>query len=346
MTPSSTHKPSSHGAAGKPIGGSGSILGAVIPLLVIGGLLYAAFFIKPSGRGHGVPPSTIERRDIFYGVAMPAPNVLWAAGQHGKIVRSTDGGSSWLRQATGTEVHLQAIAAWGSDKAVAVGNELTILSTDDAGKTWRKASLPQGVAPAKLLGVRAYGSGTAWAVGELGTVLASSDHGATWRSESTGEDATWNDVAFVGDRGWMVGEFGRIRLSTDGGATWMSVTGPIKSSLNAVAFRDERNGVAAGTGGAIVTTADGGVTWTLAQRVTEQHIFDVLWDGARWLLTGDKGLLLASGADARFWTDVSGSSGSSWHSQIDGRDGRYVLGGYGITSMDLTAAQQANGANK
>ena len=322
------------------------MIGAAIPLIVIGGLAYAAIFIKPAGKGGSVELPTIERRDIFYGVAAPVPKVLWAAGQYGKIVRSANGGESWVRQPTGTEAHLQAIAAWDGDKAVAVGNALTILVTGNAGAAWRKVVAPEGLPPAKLLRARAYDGGVAWAVGEFGTVLASIDHGATWRSISTGEDVTWNDIAFVGPHGWMVGEFGRIRITSDGGATWTAITGPTKSSLNAVGFRDERNGVAVGTGGAVLITSDGGATWTHIKGVTEQHIFDVLWDGSRWLLAGDKGLLLTAGPDAQVWADASGGGAASWHSQIDGRDGRYVLGGYGITTMNLTANGQADGAKK
>jgi photosystem II stability/assembly factor-like uncharacterized protein len=347
MISASTQRSPSNGVtASTPRGGLVALLGAALPVLIIGGLLYAAFFIKPSAQVTSVQPATIERRDIFYGVTMPTQDVVWAAGQHGKIVRSTDRGLTWTRQATGTDAHLQAIAVWDGERAVAVGNELTILTTGDGGKTWRKAAAPEGVAVAKLLRVRSYDAGIAWAVGELGTVLSSSDHGASWRSMSTKDDATWNDIAFVGRHGWMVGEFGRIRMTTDGGANWTSVTGPVKSSLNAVAFRDERHGVAVGTGGAVLTTTDGGQTWKALPTITEQHIFDALWDGSRWLIAGDKGLLLAANAEAQSWTDVSGSGQSSWHTQIDGRDGRYALGGYGITVVDIAKAKPGTGANK
>lgn len=323
-----------------------SLLSAAIPVLIIGGLLYAAFFIQPQARGRSVQPATIEQRDIFYGVAMPTPNVVWAAGQHGKIIRSQDQGLSWARQVSGTNIHLQAIAPWDGERAVVVGNASTILTTGDAGKNWRKVSPPEGAVVSKLMRVRAFATGEAWVVGEFGTVLNSKDYGATWHSESTGQDSTWNDVAFVGSHGWIVGEFGRIRATTDGGSTWKEVTSPIKSSLNAVSFRDALNGVAVGTGGAVVVTADGGITWKLLPNFSDQHIFDVLWDGDRWLTTGDRGLLFSANAEAQVWTDVSGSSGATWHTQIDGKNGRYVLAGYGITSINLVADKQVNGVKK
>jgi len=347
MTSGSIQRPPNGGASTSTRArGMAGLLSAALPVLVIGGLLYAAFFIKPRVQVASVQPATIERRDIFYGVSMASPGVIWAAGQQGKIVRSTDRGVSWAPQANGTQAHLQAIAVWDAERAVAVGNDLTILSTGDGGKTWRKAAAIGGVPAAKLLRVRAYDPGIAWAVGERGTVLRSSDHGISWQAKSTKDDATWNDVAFVGRNGWMVGEFGRIRQTIDGGANWTSVTAPVKSSLNAVAFRDERNGVAVGTGGVVVVTTDSGASWQLLPSITDQHIFDVLWDGSRWLLAGDKGLLLAADSRAQTWTDASAGISATWHTQIDGRDGRYALAGYGITVTDLAAAKQGMGANK
>jgi photosystem II stability/assembly factor-like uncharacterized protein len=323
-----------------------SLLSVAVPVLIIGGLLYAAFFVKPQAHGSSVQPATIEQRDIFYGVSMPTPDVVWAAGQHGKIIRSQDRGLSWARQISGTEIHLQAIAPWDGERAVVAGNASMILTTSDAGKNWRKASLPEGVGVSKLMRVRAFSAGDAWVVGEFGVILNTKDYGVTWRSNSTGEDITWNDVAFVGSSGWIVGEFGRIRTTVDGGLTWKEATSPIKSSLNAVSFRDGLNGVAVGTGGAVLVTSDGGTTWKLVPSFADQHIFDVLWDGDRWLIAGNRGLLFSAEAEAQVWTDISGSSGTTWHTQIDGKNGRYMMAGYGVTSVDLVADKQANGVKK
>ena len=63
-----------------------------LPLAIIGGLLYAAFFVKAEPEIGTLKARPLERRDAFYGVAAPEGSILWAAGSYGKIVRSEDGG--------------------------------------------------------------------------------------------------------------------------------------------------------------------------------------------------------------------------------------------------------------
>jgi len=312
----------------------GSIGGATVPILIIGGLLYAGFFVKPKAQGVSVERPAIEKRDIFYGVAVPAPDMVWAAGNHGKIVRSGDHGKTWSQQTTNVAMNLQSIAAWDVSRAVAVGDGGTVIVTADGGKTWTKASIPSNAAGAKLLRVRAYPGGQSWAVGEMGLALASSDFGATWRSTTAGEDVTWNDVSFVKDTGWLVGEFGRMQVTRDGGATWKAMDGLVKSSLNGIFFRNDNEGVAIGTEGVLLHTRDGGAKWSALPRMVEQHLFDVLWDGSQWIVVGDKGALLTAPASGDKWSDRSGPANTAWHTQIAGSNGRYMMAGYGVTPLD------------
>ncbi|MDB5921048.1 MAG: hypothetical protein JWR40_5282 [Massilia sp.] len=314
---------------------------AVMPALIIGSLLYAAFFVKPHAQGVSVKPPVIERRDIFYSVAVPAPDLIWAAGNHGKIVRSNDSGKTWSRQASGVTTELHSIAAWDAQRAVAVGKG-TVVLTADGGKTWTRAGLPQSVDGVTLLRVRTYADGVVWAVGEMGAVLSSSDFGATWRSAGTGEDIAWNDVSFVKDAGWLVGEFGRMKETRDGGASWKAVEGPAKSSLNSIYFRNENEGVALGTEGVMLHTRDGGTSWQPLPKVVEQNLFDVLWDGNRWVAVGDKGALLTASGSGNQWSANSVAAGTTWHTQIAGNGKRYVLAGYGVKAIELPEVNSSN----
>lgn len=315
---------------------------SALPLAIIAGLMYAAFFIKPQVHGGSTTRPVIEKRDRLYGVANPAGDLLWAAGNHGKIVRSEDYGKSWAAQTSGTVQHLQAIAAWDARRAVVAGNGGTVLLTEDAGKTWRKAELPAEVAGRKFIRARAYADGRAWAVGELGTVLAAEGFGAHWKDLSGGDDVTWNDIAQFGGRACMVGEFGRIRCGGNSGESFEDVPSPVKSSLTAVAFRSDTDGVAVGLEGEIAVTSDGGRRWRALPKTTEQHLYDVHWDGTRWLVVGDKGVTLAAEPDAQQWQEVNGGKGSaSWRTQVAGRDGRYVSVGQGIRFVSLPADQTA-----
>ena len=294
--------------------------------------MYAAFFVKPTVDSVGTERPAVEQRDLIYSVTMPADNEIWAVGNYGKVIISQDEGATWDLQSSGVSSHLQSMAAWSADRAVAVGNDLTVIYTSDGGKEWAKASVvaPKNMAQNKLLRVRVAADGQAVAVGEFGTIILSSDFGKNWHAVSAGGDTSWFDASIIDAQSFViVGEVGHIKKTIDGGATWADLPSATESTLNSVFFRDPQHGMAAGTGGVVVYTSDSGETWTLLPKLTSQHIFDVMWDGTRWVLTGDKGLLLFGSPDATTWDDATKLTDSSWHTQAAFRNGVYALAGRG-----------------
>lgn len=310
------------------------IVTSTAPFLIIGGLLYAVFFVKAEAVTRWVMPNAIERRDNYFSIAAPDKHIAWAAGTDGKVVRSDDGGKSWVRQETPTENNLQGIAAWDAQRAVAVGNTGVIIVTGDGGKTWTQARIPESSNPNKLLRVQIF-DGTAWAVGEFNTLLQSRDYGLTWTRALPEKDSALNNVYFLGPQGWLVGEFGTVMKSSDGGANWNVVTTSNKVSLMAVAFRDPQNGVAVGLSGTVMITSDGGATWTQAPKATKEHLYNVIWDEDRWVAVGDKGMMLTAGAAATEWNAARISSKDvSWHTQIVKSATRYYLAGANLGVLE------------
>lgn len=288
-----------------------------MPVMVIGALLYAAFFVKATAEVSSVKPPQIERRDRFLGVAMPTENVIWAAGSNGKIVRSDDAGQRWVAQSTPTAENLQGVAAWSATQAVGVGGNGVVIQTSDGGNSWAEIKVPKSEVANKLLNVRAYENGEAWAVGEFGVVLKTLDFGLTWARVLPEKDQAWNDISFSGKHGVLVGEFGQTMVTDDGGATWQLVDSGVKSSLMSVFLRDGLNGVAVGLSGVMLVTKDGGVNWTPLAPQTKEHLNNVIWDGTRWLAVGDKGVLVTGDKDGRSWKASRVSEGSlAWNTQI------------------------------
>mgnify|MGYP000458621249 CR=1 FL=1 len=311
-----------------------SVTTSSLPVVIIGGLLYAAFFVKAEPEAGVLKARPLERRDAFYGVVAPADSTLWAAGSYGKIVRSEDGGKTWGVQDSPVVSHLQSIAAWDSLRAVAVGNRGLVVVTGDGGKTWTEVKVPHSEVANKLLQVRAYPGGVAWAVGELGAVLRSGDFGATWERALPEKDQAWNDIFFLGQSGWLVGEFGQMLRSVDGGQSWLPVTSPVKTSLMSVHFRDERNGVAVGLAGTALISSDGGVSWMEVPRVTREHLNCVIWDGSRWVAVGDKGIRVSADGDGKGWKAGRISEKDlSWRTQIVKTRDDFVLAGANLAVL-------------
>lgn len=135
--------------------------------------------------------------------------------------------------------------------------------------------------------------------------------------------------AHAGDRLVAVGERGLILVSDDQAASWRQVAAPTSVTLTAVRFADARVGVAVGHGGVVLSTGDGGQTWTkrldgrraadqvlaaadtperqrdaerLVAEGADKPLLDVLvWDDQRWLVVGAFGLALETRDGGRSW---------------------------------------------
>lgn len=316
-----------------------TIATSLIPVAVIGALLYAAFFVKATAEISSVRPPEIERRDRFLGVSMPTDRIIWATGSNGKVIRSDDAGQKWAAQLAPTVENLQGIAAWSANQAVGVGGNGVVIRTDDSGKTWQEVPVPKSDVANKLLSVRAYDKGVAWAVGELGAVLKTRDFGASWERALPEKDQAWNDICFVGSHGVLVGEFGQVMKTDDGGTTWQAAKSGVQSSLMSVYLRDESNGVAVGLSGVILVTHDGGQQWSTVERQTREHLNNVIWDGEQWLAVGDKGVIVSGDRDGRVWKASRVSEGNlGWNTQIlrvpsSGKADDYILAGASLARL-------------
>lgn len=311
-----------------------TFLSSVAPLAIIGGLLYAGLFVKADAEVRQVDAPAIERRDNYISLAVPAPDLVWAAGTGGKVVQSRDGGKSWTSQPTGTPHNLLGIAAWDAQHAAAVGNLGTIIVTADGGKNWSAAQSPASANPNKLFRVRIFDD-RAWAVGEFGALLRSDDKGLTWSRALPEKDRAWNDVFFLGQQGWLVGEFGTVMKTADGGETWHEVDTPNQVSLMSVAFRDALNGVAVGLSGTVMVSVDGGESWQLAAKTTRESLYSVIWDNDRWLAVGDKGVMVTAGAGTGEWKAARISDQDlSWRTQIVRSADAYYLAGANLAVLE------------
>lgn len=326
------------------------IASSTAPWLIIAGLLWAGLFIKPQSAGSTVTPSVLERRDFFYGVAVPSPGLLWLAGSNGKIVRSEDGGRQWQLQASQTKASFQDIAAWDARNAVAVGNKGVVATTADGGLHWKQVDAPKSSVANKLTRVVTLAQGQAWAVGEMGALLYSGDFGTTWQRKRAEEDVGWNDVAFADAKtGWVVGEFGRMLRSSDGGATWLALEAPVKSSLMGVAFRDARNGIAVGLEGVVLATGDAGASWRAVKSGTAEHLFTVAWDArnSAWIAGGNQGVWVSGSADALDWkAGRLDQRDLSWHTKVVAAGDKVYFAGANVGAWDGKAWQVVTSATR
>jgi photosystem II stability/assembly factor-like uncharacterized protein len=198
-----------------------------------------------------------------------------------RILRTTDAGKTWSPQehpeVIGVIAYMSAVCFCDSLNGWVVGQKGAILRTRDGGITWTKQS-PVTYWP--FFSVFSIDTNTAWA-GHLGAdIYYTSNGGDTWTRQQTGIATSPWDIFFINnDTGYVVcgwcntcgsecgsepepedGSF--ILRTTNGGDEWtiqkhdLTILG-----LYGIVFTDDSTGIIVGSGGTILTTKTGGITW-------------------------------------------------------------------------------------
>jgi photosystem II stability/assembly factor-like uncharacterized protein len=247
--------------------------------------------------------------DLF-SVTCANNEVGWAAGVHGAIAHTLDGGQTWTWQASNVTVDLHSIRFGSTALGVAVGNNGTIIVTHDGGAHWA-GSASSTSATLRGAAIAAGAAGTTGAmivVGDGARVLRSVDGGSTWLGAT---------IAGASDlRGVATDPGGHVVLAVDtGGNIWASTdTGQsfhreslAPAPLEAVSISDDASSaLAVGAHGTVLERS--GLGWITLPASTTADLHAALVTGAaneRRYAAGDGGTLLTSADHGRTWSRVA-----------------------------------------
>jgi photosystem II stability/assembly factor-like uncharacterized protein len=221
-------------------------------------------------------------RDITFTDAMNG----WIAGGSyeitgGLVGRTSDGGKTWRYVSNLTERERQSVDAihfFDSASGIAATGSGAILVTSDGGATWTAATRQGrhvGVSSLFFLDSR-----RGWAAG-TGDVIRTDDGGQIWMPASTEHNDTSyrapiRSLQFLDEQsGWVAGMQSYLARTSDGGGTWEPASIPDTRSPESLAagitarpsfwslfFIDSEVGWVVGEEGVMLSTADGGTTWT------------------------------------------------------------------------------------
>jgi len=219
--------------------------------------------------------SAEEIRQSLYATCFVSETEGWAVGDLARIFHTTDGAKNWERQDAGTQKPFVAI---------------TCLDRDHL-----------------------------WVAGQMGQIARSTDAGNTWTMQQSGTTRQFLEIAFVTpERGMAVGDFGTLRRTDDGGKTWSEVKLPQDTRLPAditdivqpgdvviygVSFGDPDHVWVAGEFGVILSSTDGGLTFTSQVSPVETSLFGIYFADAQhgWAV-GLEETLLATTDGGITWT--------------------------------------------
>jgi photosystem II stability/assembly factor-like uncharacterized protein len=279
------------------------------------------------------------------GVSVVDEQTVWAVGQSGNILKTTDGGATWIQQGPEIYANLLAISAVDSENAWAVGSHFstsgTILRTTDGGSTWVNVAPCYQDVLHFYYDVQVVDANTAWVVGFYtprlqpwskfsDVILKTNDGGATWLRPYTGGYTTTpfmlSSISLSSPAdGWVAGLAGKIMKSGLGGNIWLPQNSGTTSDLSDICAANPKKSWAVGTGGVIVETANGGWNWHPQDSGTTSSL-----NGVHAV---DEGTAWAVGEDGTVLKTVDG--GDDWHPQESGVSGIALND---IDALDVTTA--------
>lgn len=271
-----------------------------------------------------------------------------------------------MQSALAARSPLLAVTTAGK-RVVAVGQHGVIVTSDDAGATWKQAAVPVS---GDLVGVSFPTPKQGWAVGHGGVVLHSEDGGLHWVRQLEGRQAAeiavkhfqsrldsdpnaagllkrekslidvggtqaFLDVLFDNEQsGFVVGAFNRIYRTEDGGKTWVPwmdrVDNPQEFHLYSI-----RN-----IAGEIYLTGEQGMVWKL-DRASQRFVgiqtpykgtlFGMVGAGTDLLVFGMRGSLMLGSSDGKQWRKVDAGSPAG------------IVGGAVLPNGKIVLANQAGG---
>jgi photosystem II stability/assembly factor-like uncharacterized protein len=192
----------------------------------IGYIIYSKYVAKTINGGESWTVLKDFPGDLLYAMCFSDNShgtilTIYQYGQTSKILRTNDGGNSWIEQNSGVYAYLFGVDFVDALNGIIVGmNGLTIRTTD-GGYTW----INRVSGTSKILEDVSYTeTNSATAVGYEGTILHSSNGGNRWTNQVSNTGRRLMAVSFAdSNNGTAVGENGTILHTTSGGITFLEV---------------------------------------------------------------------------------------------------------------------------
>ncbi|GAA3378339.1 oxidoreductase [Streptomyces sannanensis] len=317
--------------------------------MVSGGLgaaaLVATLGVAPAQAVDTAPRAVWHLKDTgtdarFRGLAAVSRDTAWVAGTKGTVLRTEDGGRSWLNVSPpgAGELQFRDIEAFDARRAVVLaigdGEASRIYRTDDGGTTWTESfrnTDQRAFYDCVTFFDHRHGLAVSDPVDGRFRILSTSDGGRSWNVlPSAGMPAAQpGEAAFAAGGQCLVSSgpkdvwlatggaaTARVLHSADRGLTWIAADATVPAGdpargVFALAFRDRDHGIAVGgdfnadqpSPRAAAVSRDGGRTWAQADTPPPAYRSGVAW------LPHSRGAALAVGPAG---TDLTTDGGRNW----------------------------------
>ncbi len=191
------------------------------------------------------------------------------------LLRSSDGGRSWVEASFGLESLEVSALVWAADNTLLAASSDGIYRSRDAGRSWRRIYEDESVAVEALAVLP---DGTLFAALESGELLVSRDNSKHWLAALAGQQGQALSLHVTATGALLFGTAGHLLRSGDAGASWQLV-----SEQSVVACAQHGTQIYAGHTEGVSVSSDDGRTWRELARppLSDLHIVlthpDHLW---------------------------------------------------------------------
>ncbi len=279
---------------------------------------------------------------------------LFAVGERGHVLFSTDRGASWTQVQVPGSATLTAVYFLDARNGWAVGHAEMILRTADSGDHWERQHFePENSQP--LLDVSFVDGQRGFAVGAYGAVLGTTDGGKAWNllpfeptplanakpaepaedefeeGMDLGYEFHLNAIARgPGERLYLGAEAGHLFRSDDAGATWRELPSPYDGSFHGLLPLDGDALLAFGLRGNLFRSDDGGMNWTAIETGTRTLLSSgARLDASTVVIAGTAGVMLTSRDGGLTFTLTQQDDRKAISAVLPSGDGALIVAGEG-----------------
>jgi len=240
-------------------------------------------------------------------ISFPTPQLGFAVGHEGIILRSTDSGETWElihhelvagpKRAADKIPELEAALEEAEEVGDLMDIELLEMELDDL------YFLAEGEEVPPLLDVHFLSSQHGFAVGGYNTFLVTEDGGETWSNHNfalPNPDGFHNNAITEDTQGrlFIAGERGQAYRSDDQGLSWIDVAPQYDGSFFGLFTTRDGLLVATGLRGHVFISANGGDSWEKPDRQSEQSLnAGLMMEDGQLLVIGQNGEYLIGNRD-------------------------------------------------
>ncbi|MFH1369153.1 MAG: DUF2341 domain-containing protein, partial [Elusimicrobiota bacterium] len=222
----------------------------------------------------------------LYGIFFVDVSTVYACGDNGKIIKSTDFGETWSANiGPGAETNrFNSLYFVNASTGYACGNAGKAYKTDDGGASWSSID-PAGAGALNLLRIQFLDDDNGHISATGGKVFNTVNGGTDWTSPANVGDAPaateFKAMHFYdANTGFVGGTDRRIYKTIDGGSTWsISFSSSATLEIRGISFvkGDTNIVLAVGVNGSVYRTTDGGINWNQITMTAQSGVIN--WNG-------------------------------------------------------------------